>query len=155
MNTHRTSLPLALSGSILTVVPLAAPLILGIIMFFARGRFLFDWLMPGELFFAEAAAAAFLLIAALISRRRRAWIAWSAGVAVLALPATQLAANVLGLAHGDTEPGGWEMVVVLIIYGIYIAALIAMAVGGFRLFADLRRDAPGRGESPDGDGREA
>jgi hypothetical protein len=145
MNTsHRASAPLALSGSILAFLPIVAPVILGTVMLFVRSQFLFDWLMPGELFLLELAAAVMLLTSALISKRRRAWIAWSAGIAVIALPLTQLAATLTGLAHGDTEPGGWESTIVLIIYSIYVMALLVMIAGGIRLYADLRRDSSKR-----------
>ncbi len=137
---RKTARALALGGGIVVMLPLLAPFLLGAIVSVSRGRFLFDWLMPGELFFVELAGAVLLLIAAAVGGQMRAWIIAAAATAVAALPLMQLLATLTGLAHGDTEPGGWQWTLVLSVYALYILALIALAVGGFFLYRRLGRD---------------
>ena len=44
---------------------------------------------------------------------------------------------VTGLASGETEPGGWQWVLVLASLAIYSLALAAVGVGGILLLRDL------------------
>ena len=52
---------LAVVGTILVWFPILAPVVLGIAALFTRGRFLFDFLMPAELFPFALAGSLLLL----------------------------------------------------------------------------------------------
>jgi hypothetical protein len=123
----------AIFGTILVWLPLLAPFVLAIAMLFSRHRFLFDYLMPAELFPLGLAGGALLLWAALRLRAHRGLIGWSFFIAVGMWFGFQLLAQVLGLASGEHEPEGWRLGLVLTGLAIYILALAATGVGGILL----------------------
>jgi hypothetical protein len=128
---------LAIAGTLLAWFPLAAPLLLTVIFFMAERMLRFDFLMPAELFPLALAGGVLLLWAAWRSRLRQRLIAWSLGVAAAGLAGSQGLAVLTGLASGQNEPAGWRLVLVLALLGLYILALVAMAVGGALLVRDL------------------
>lgn len=77
---------LAVAGTVLVVLPLLAPLVFALVAFTHRRRFLFDYLMPAELFGLVLAGGLLLLWGALVL---------SQGLAVLS-----------GLASGAREASG-------------------------------------------------
>jgi len=128
---------LAVAGTVLAWLPLAAPLIFAVVALMVRGRFLFDYLMPAEIFPVALLGSLLLLWAAWRARARRKIIAWGLGLAVAFLVGGQTLAVVTGLASGETEMGGgqWTWVVVSLIG--YCLALAAVGVGGILLLSDL------------------
>lgn len=130
---------LALAGTIFVWFPLAAPLLAGAALWFQRHRFLFDYLMPAELFLFALTGAALLLVSAWLAHLRRAWIASSFAAAVFFLFGGQGLAMWTGLASGETEIGGWQWALVLAMLALYCLALAALGVGGILLMRDLSR----------------
>ena len=128
---------LAVVGVVLVWFPILAPVVLGMWALIARGRFRLDFLMPAELSPVLLVGSGLLIWAALRAHSRLKHIGWSIGVAIAALVGSQGLAVVTGLASGATPPTGWEMVAVLAIFGIFLLALVSLAVGGALLVRDL------------------
>ena len=104
---------LAVAGTLLVWLPVAAPVFFSAAGFFSRSRFNFDYLMPAELFPLVMVGSGLLLVAALLSRRRRGLIGWGLVSAVLLPVIGSVIAKLTGLADGRIEPGGWQWALVL------------------------------------------
>jgi len=128
---------LAVTGTTATWIPLLAPVVLTGSRLIQRGSFLFDWLIPAELFLLVLVGGALLLWAALRARSRVKIIAWGLGLAVLILLAAQGLAVASGLASGAAEPTGFWFGLVVALMLIYILAVILLGVGGILLCRDL------------------
>jgi hypothetical protein len=128
---------LAVTGTAATWVPLLAPVVLTGSRLIQRGSFLFDWLIPAELFLLVLVGGALLLWAAKRARRRVKLIAWGLGLAVLILFAAQGLAMASGLASGTADPNGFWFGLVVALILTYILAVILLGVGGILLCRDL------------------
>jgi hypothetical protein len=128
---------LAITGTILIWLPLLAPVLFSAAAYIQGRVFLFDYLMPAELFPLALAGGLLLLWAAIRAHSRRAVIGGGLGAAVGLLVAGQALAVVTGLASGATEPTGWRWALVVGSLIAYILALIAVGVGGILLLKDL------------------
>lgn len=130
---------LSIAGTVLVVLPLLAPVVLGVVVAIGRGWFRFDYLMPAELFPAILAGGALLVVSALLARSRRRLIIWSLVIAVVLLVGSQAFAVVTGLASGRTEATGWQWAITFAgIIGYALAAAV-LGVGGVLLIRDLFR----------------
>ena len=134
---NRLTKGLALTGTALIWLPLLAPLVLAVGAWLGRGRWLFDYLMPAELFLVALAGGGLLLWAALRAHTRRWLIGTGLGGAAALLVGSQALAVVTGLATGETAPGGWAWAAVLAALTGYALALAATGVGGGLLLRDL------------------
>jgi len=128
---------IAIVGAALAWFPILAPVALAVLGFIARRRFLFDYLMPAELFPVALVGGGLLLGAALRARSRRGLIGWGLGIAVGFLVGGQALAVAAGFASGDAEPAGWLFALVLGAIAAYSLALVVVAVGGALLVRDL------------------
>ncbi|MCA9995035.1 MAG: hypothetical protein KDE56_04770 [Anaerolineales bacterium] len=128
---------LAVIGTVLIWLPVVAPIILALVMLAVRQQFLLDFLMPAELFFLVAAGSVMLLVTAFWVHRWQKLIGWSLVAAVALLVGSQGLAEVTGLASGAIPAEGWPFVAVLTLFAGYIAAVIALGVGGILLLRDL------------------
>jgi hypothetical protein len=136
---------LALAGAILVWLPIIAPVLFCAIAVIRSGRFLFDYLMPAELFPAVLVGGGLLLWAALRAHLRRKLIGWSLGAMIASLGGAQALAEVTGLASGAAEPEGWPWIAVLALIAAFWIALIALGAGGLMLLRNTF--APSRPES--------
>jgi len=128
---------LAITGTVLVWIPILAPFVLSAILLIQSGRFLFDFLMPAELFPVIAVGWALLIIAALISHSRWLLIGWGFIIAVILLVGGQALAVVTGLADGRIEASGvWFILVSGIIVGSSMA-IVAVGIGGILLVRGL------------------
>ena len=135
---------LAILGTVLVWLVLLSPLFFWLAFTIRSGRFdlaHLDYLMPAELFLVALAGAGLLSWAALRARRRVKWILSALVIAVLALVGMQGLAVVTGLAHGETQPGGWEWGLVVGALVIYILALAGLGTGGIVLLGELSKKA--------------
>ncbi len=132
---------LATVGVILAWIPIVAPVVLSLRFSIASGLFRMDYLMPAELFPAALVGGLLLLWAAIRTRSQRALIGWELGIMIGALAGVSIAAAATGLASGATEPTGWPWILVMTLLGLYILAVIAIAVTGILLLKDLFRKA--------------
>jgi hypothetical protein len=124
---------LAVAGTVLIWLPMLAPLVFGLISLADDGRFRFDYLIPAELFPVVLLGGLLLLWAAWRAKAEKGLIGWGFLSIILMLVISQGVAVLTGLASGETEPGGWQMTLVLVFLGLFWLGLIAVGVGGIRL----------------------
>lgn len=124
-------------GTALVWLPVLAPVVLAVAATLATGRFLFDYLMPAELFPSFLVGGGLLLWAAWRVRARRRLIAGAFALALAALAGTVGVAELTGLASGRTPPTGWEWRLALSLLAVYGLAMVAVGVGGALLLRDL------------------
>ena len=117
---------LAVAGAVLIWLPLLAPVFFGFMSLFSNGKFLFDYLMPAEVFPSILVGAGLLIWASIRAKRYLKPILWSLGVGIALLLISQGVAMVTGLANGKVQ-GGWQMILVM---GIYFGFLLAMLILG-------------------------
>ena len=132
---------LAVVGTVLAWFPILAPVVLAVIGSIAMHRFLFDYLMPAELFPFALAGGLLLLWAALRARAYRAIIGLGLGVAIVMFTGCLVIPEVTGLASGKIEPAGWPWVLVLVLLGAYWLALVVIGIGGVLLVRELFKAA--------------
>ncbi len=130
---------LSVAGALLVCSPLALTVLLSLLASLSAGRFLFDFLMPAELFPLFLAGALSSMVAAVRLRRRRALVIGGAIVTALALLSAQGAAIATGLAAGDRAPQGWPLVLVLSLFVLFLAAMVATGLGSVALARDVLR----------------
>ena len=128
---------LAILGIVLAWFPILAPVLLSAFAYL-RGRvFLFDYLMPAELFPLAFAGGLLLLWAAIRAHSRRGFIAGGLCASIALLIGGQALAVATGLASGETEPIGWSWMLVIGSLIGYILALVAVGIGGILLLKDI------------------
>jgi hypothetical protein len=128
---------LAIGGTVLVWLPLAAPIIFSIGLFFRSSRFMIDYLMPFELFPLFLLGSGLLIWAAMRARSRVKFIGWSLGAAIGLMVLSQALAIITGLASGRIEPTGiWWMLVIALLAGS-ILAIVTIGAGGILLLRDL------------------
>jgi len=128
---------LAIVGTVLVWLPILAPIVLAVVMLIRVRRFLFDYLMPAELFPVALIGGTLLLWASWRARSRRSLIGWGLGLAVALLVGGQELAVVTGLASGTIGPDSPWLAVVLATLAAFGLALIAVGIGGILLLRDL------------------
>lgn len=116
-------------GTMLTWLPVVAPFLLSVIALLQSGVLRFDYLMPAELFAITLVGAALLLWSALRIQSHQYLIGGSVLLAAILLIGTQALAVVTGLAHGETEPGGWEWNLVLVGLAAFWLSLLSICYG--------------------------
>jgi len=121
---------LAVVGTILTGFPILATVVTSIVGSVLRGVFLFDYLMPAELFFVALAGGLLLLWAALRIRVFRKPVIFGLTGMCVFLAASQVIALVSGLAQGDIEPAGFVWILVVSLIVLYTLAVIELMVVG-------------------------
>ena len=139
---------LAIAGTALVWFPILAPLFFSVVGFIEMREFLFDYLMPAELFPLVLVGGGLLLWAAFRARSRRGLIGWSLAGTVGLPVIGSVIASVTGLASGETEPTGWQWALVLAALAGYCLAVIAVGVGGVLLLRDLFRRPPAGSAAP-------
>jgi peptidoglycan/LPS O-acetylase OafA/YrhL len=128
---------LALSGTALVWLPILASVLLSVVTAVADRAFRFDYLIPAELFPLALAGGGLLIWAALRAHSRQRLIGWGLGIAAGLLVGGMVLASVTGLASGETEPTGWQWMLVVVSLAIYSLALVAIGTGGVLLVRDL------------------
>jgi hypothetical protein len=126
---------LAVVGSVLVWLPVAAPIVFAFVALFRGAGFFrhLDFLMPGELFPVVLAGAALLIWAAFRMRSYRKLIIWILAIAIAALLGSQGLAVATGLASGARAAEGLWFVLVIGIFILFDLAVIALGVVGILL----------------------
>ena len=133
---------LAIAGTVLVWLPILAPVVLSTVVLIADREFLFDYLMPAELFPLVLVGGGLLLWAALRMHTHVKFIAWTLGSAVGLLVFSQGLAVLTGLANGRVARGGWQEILVTVLIGGYALAVVGLGISGILLLRDLFRPAP-------------
>lgn len=130
---------LAITGTVLVWLPVLAPFFFALFPLIRRGEFLFDFLMPAELFMVVLVGTGLLLWAAIRARKRIKLIVISFVVAVLMLFGGQGIAVVTGLASGDIGMDGWQFYLVTGMIICYALLVVVIGIGGILLIRDLTK----------------
>ena len=130
---------LAIGGTILSWVPILAPILFSVIFIFTRKTFRFDYLMPAELFPFALSGGILLFGVAVRSKSRQKIIGWGLGSAIVFLMGGQMLAVVSGLASGEREPTGIWWFLVLASLMMYTLSIILIGISGIFLLRDLRK----------------
>jgi hypothetical protein len=128
---------LAVAGTVLVWVPILAPILFSAFRLLRTGPFMFDYLMPAELFPLALVGGGLLAWGAQQAGSRRKIIDWGLVGAIGLLVGGQALAMVTGLASGETEPEGWIWALVAVSLAMYTLAVIVMGVGGVLLLRDV------------------
>jgi ABC-type spermidine/putrescine transport system permease subunit II len=128
---------LVIVGTVLVWLPIAAPLLLGLLHSLRSGRLLIDFLMPAELLPVVLLGSGLLLWAAFRVRAYHKLVGWALGIGLAALVISQAIAVVTGLASGEIEQTGWQFVLVLSIFSLYDLCVVIIGVGGILLWRRL------------------
>jgi hypothetical protein len=130
---------IAYIGTILVWSPIAFMIVTSIIGSIASQRFLMDILMPAELFLIIVAGTILLLWSAIRSKMMIKNISWTFLIMVLSLFGSQALAVLTGLAHGDTEPEGWPLLLVMFLMAVYIATVITEGLLGIMIRKGIKK----------------
>ena len=130
---------LAIAGTVLLWLPMLTPAIFAFIRLIQSRRFMFDYLAPAELLPVVLIGGGLLLWAAFRAHLRREIIGWGLAAAAVSLAASVAIAAVTGLASGETETGGWQWALVLVMIAGSWLGLLAAGIGGVLLVRDLIR----------------
>lgn len=141
MNKKALAKILAIIGTVLVWLTILSPVFFGFARWVGHGSFHFDYLMPAEFFLVALLGAGLLVLAAILGRKPLKWIAWGTGLAIIFLFGSQALAVATGLADGSTPPGGWEMVLVSAMLGVYVLCLVLTGVGGVILIRSLGKSS--------------
>ena len=125
-------------GTLLVWAPTAFTVITSAVGSIMERRFLFDYMMPAELFPAALAGSLLLLWAAMRSRRHMKSVAVSIVLAAFFLAGSITVASVTGLASGKTLELPFIMAVTLL--ALYDVALIGVGISGIMLWKTLFRN---------------
>jgi hypothetical protein len=130
---------LAVTGTIFVWLPILAPILFSAIRFVQARVFLFDYLMPAELFFLVIIGGGLLLWAAVRSRSNWKLFGWTLGISAALFFGMQGIAVATGLADGSTQIGDWQWMLVLGALILYIVTVVVIAVGGVLVVRDVFR----------------
>lgn len=128
---------LAVVGTVLVIVPLLAPFVLGLTMMGPLGGFRFDYLMPFEIYPVTVAGVALLAWASIRAHAHRGAIAIAVAVMFGGLFLAGVSAEVTGIADSPEQLETWRYVLTSVLAGMSIVAQIALATLGVMLSRDL------------------
>lgn len=128
---------LVIGGTILVLFPIAFMIITAVVGSIMRTQFLWDYMIPGEVFPLVLVGLAALMWAALREHTLVKAIAWTVGVTLFLLIASQGIAVISGLADGTIalEKAPFWMVVVSGMLIAYDLGVALMGYWGIKLWA--------------------
>jgi hypothetical protein len=130
---------LAVAGALLVWYPIAATIMITVMVWIARRVFQIDFLLPAELAPAAFAGGGLLLWSALRARSRRALIGGGLALMLGMVVGGQVLAVVSGLASGATEPTDlvWSLLLTSLV--VYTLAIVEVGMAGVLLVRDVFR----------------
>lgn len=126
---------LAVIGTILVWLPIAAPFFFGFMSLFRDGIYRFDFLMPAEFGILALVGGALLLWGAFRIRSQIRTVAWGLGVEIVAM--------VVLFIIGDVEPGSLEMIFAFALLAAHSLGIILTGIGGIFLWRDVLKEQAG------------
>lgn len=130
---------LVIAGTILVLLPIAFMVVTGVVGSIQRVQFLWDYMIPGEVFPVVLVGMAALMWAALREHTLVKPVAWTVGVSLFLLIACQVIAVITGLANGTIpheKAPPWIVVVTAMLIG-YDLGVILTGYWGIKLWAHL------------------
>lgn len=124
---------LTLAGTVVVWIPFLFTIGTSLMVTTNQGQFLFDYLMPAELFPISLIGSLMLVAAAQMARYLRKTIGFSLVVSTVILFGGQIFAVQSGLAFGATEATGWVWGVILNTIVGYTLAQILIGVAAIKL----------------------
>ena len=128
---------ITVTGTVLVWLPIFLTIVTGIVGTVLSHKLRFDYLMPAELFLIALVGGLLLLWAAKRAQLYKVPIGWGLAAMTGFLFTSQIVAIVTGLAHGEHEPTGWRVVMVLALLALFGLANIVLGIMGIRLFRKL------------------
>ena len=128
---------LAIVGTVSVWLPVLAPVLFSLLMYFPECIFRFDYLMPAELFPVAMIGGAALTWAALRARFRQIFFGGSFIIALCLLFGSQWIAVATGLATGEADPTISWRIIVLVMINVYSFMLVVLGVGGVLFVLNL------------------
>lgn len=129
---------LATIGTVLIWITIVLPIVLSISRLISGQRFIFDFLLPAELFAVILSGAILLIWSVILAKTHRIAVFVSLGIAIVCLVGSQVVAVTTGLASGEAEPIGLPWIIVTALIGIYNFSVIALGTAGIFLVRKLR-----------------
>lgn len=137
LNGKRLTRVPAVIGTLLVWTPIAFTVFTSVAGSILDRRFLFDYLMPAEMFPIALAGSLLLLWAALRSRLRLKIIVCSSVLAAFFLAGSIATASVVGPENLTAKLAGAPLIVVIAMLVLYEVALLGAGIGGILLWKDL------------------
>lgn len=128
---------LAIIGTLLIWIPILFPIFLTISRLITRQPFVFDFLMPAELFPLILSGAFLLIWVVFMAKSYRTVVLVIFGIEILSLVGSQMVAVMSGLASAEIEPTGTPWFIVTALIGIYNFSVIALGITGISLIRKL------------------
>jgi hypothetical protein len=130
---------LVIAGTILVLLPIAFMVVTAVVGSVMRTQFLWDYMIPGEVFPIVLAGMAVLMWAALREHTLVKAIGWTAGGTLFLLIASQALAVITGLANGTIalERAPFWMAVVSGMLIAYDLGVAWMGYWGIKLWASV------------------
>lgn len=137
---------LATIGTVLIWIPIVLPIFFSISRLISTRGFIFDFLMPVELFAVILSGAILLIWAVILTKTHRIPVFVSLGIAIVCLVGSQVVAVMTGLASGEAEPTGSPWIIVTALIGIYNLSVIGLGIAGIFLVRKLNSQREGESE---------
>ncbi|HCZ07197.1 MAG: hypothetical protein PWP37_429 [Thermotogota bacterium] len=115
----------------MTLLPLVAPVFFSFVALATRGLFLYDFLMPMELFLLSLIGGIGMVVLSKLRGVKFRKLLIFLVLLVADLLATQAYANLSGLAHGDTEPVGIHLLMIVVFVSLYHLFAVMLMVNAF------------------------
>ena len=128
-----------LIGDVLVFIPIGFTIIISIIGSTMEKKLLFDFLMPAELFLFVLIGSIVLLIASFLSKYYKKYIILNMIIMISSLFMSQFMAVITGLAHGDNEPVGWRLYLVMTFLILYILSVFFEFILGILLLKKINK----------------
>jgi hypothetical protein len=132
---------IAICGTVVAGLPLVFTILTAAVGSWMDKRFLFDWMMPAELFPFVLAGSALLVWAAWRAQWRRMWFAVGVVLLFVLLFGGQALAVVSGLADGSRPAQGVWWAIVVGSIALYDLVAVGLAVLGVQLSQRVFRPA--------------
>lgn len=124
---------------IVALIPLGAPVFFSILELVVHGRLLYDFLMPAELFFLTLIGGTGILVIGLIESQETKRLFTFLVLTTVNLFASQIYADLSGLAHGETELDLLHIIVMSVFVFFYHLFPLLVVIECFSILRKISR----------------
>ncbi|MDI3473649.1 MAG: hypothetical protein PWQ48_1930 [Thermotogaceae bacterium] len=124
---------------ITALIPLGAPVFFTIIELIVHGKLLYDFFMPAELFFLTLIGGTGILVIGIINSQETRRLFIFLVLTTVNLFASQIYANLSGLAHGETELNILHIIILSVFVSFYHLFPLLVVVECFLMFKKISR----------------